>query len=99
MQTNPIIEVITMIQRILSYTALATAVLLLNSCGFATAPLGYGAAYAGKGTVKAADKGIEYGKRTANVVVDTAIYVGEAAIEGLEKDPDAPPQRGTLRSR
>lgn len=83
--------------RLILISALAAAALLLSGCGFVTAPLGYGTAYAAKGTIMAADKGVEYGKRAANVVADTAIYVGEAAAQGMQTDPTAPPQRGTLR--
>ena len=64
-----------------------------------TAPLGYGGAYVGKGTVKSADKGVEYGKQAANIVVDTAMTVGEAAAQGMKTDPEAPAPRGSLRTR
>ena len=79
--------------------ALVASTLLLNSCGFVTAPLGYGSAYVGKGTVKTADKGVEYGKKTANIVVDTAITVAEAAAQGMKTVPEAPAPRGSLRPR
>lgn len=85
--------------RFFTVAALAASTLLLSSCGFVTAPLGYGSAYVGKGTVKTADKGVEYGKKAANIVVDTAITVGEAAAQGMKTDPDAPAPRGSLRPR
>ena len=88
-----------MTKRLIASAALAASTSLLCSCGFVTAPLGYAGAYAGKGTVKTADKGIEYGKKAANVVADTAIYVGEAAAQGIETDPEAPSPRGSLRRR
>lgn len=88
-----------MTKRFIASTALAASTLLLCSCGFVTAPLGYAGAYAGKGTVKTADKGIEYGKKAANVVADTANYVGDAAEQGMKTDPDASAPRGSLRHR
>lgn len=88
-----------MTKRLITTAALTASILLLCRCGFVTAPLGYGSAYAGKGTIKAADKGVEYGKKAANVVVDTAINVGESAAQGLKTDPDAPAPRGSLRPR
>ena len=88
-----------MTRRLIATITLAASTLLLCSCGFVTAPIGYAGAYAGKGTVKTADKGIEYGKRAANVVADTAIYVGDAAAQGVKTDPEAPKPRGSLRPR
>lgn len=88
-----------MSKRLIATAALAASTLLLSSCGFVTAPLGYGGAYIGKGTVKTADKGVEYGKQAANVVVDTAITVGDAAAQGMKRDPEAPAPRGSLRPR
>lgn len=85
--------------RFFAIATLAASTLLLSSCGFVTAPLGYGSAYVGKGTVKTADKGVEYGKKAANVVVDTAMTVGEAAAQGMKTDPEAPAPRGSLRPR
>lgn len=88
-----------MTRRLIATITLAASTLLLCSCGFVTAPIGYAGAYAGKGTVKTADKGIEYGKRAANVVADTAIYVGDAAAQGVKTDQEAPKPRGSLRPR
>lgn len=88
-----------MTKRLIATAALAASTMLLCSCGFVTAPIGYGAAYVGKGTVKTADKGVEYGKQAANVVVDTAIIVREGAAEGMKPDPEAPAPRGSLRPR
>jgi hypothetical protein len=88
-------EINAMSIRLIATAALTASTLLLCSCGFVTVPLGYGGAYAGKGTVKTADKGIEYGKRSAKVVVDTAIYVsdttiyaGDAVVGGIQKAAD-----------
>lgn len=79
-----------MSKRLIATAALAASITLLCSCGFVTAPLGYGGAYAGKGIVKASDKGIEYGKKATNIVVDTAINVGEAAVKRAPTDTETP---------
>lgn len=88
-----------MSKRLIATAALAASTLLLCSCGFVTAPLSYGTAYAGKGTIKVADKGVEYGKKAATVVVNTTIHAGEAAVAGMQRDPDAPAPTGSLRPR
>ena len=92
-------EMNAMSKRLIATAALAATTLLLCSCGFVTAPLGYAGAYAGKGTIKAADKGIEYGKQAAAVVVNTTIQASEAAAQGMQRDPDAPAPSGSLRHR
>lgn len=86
----------TMKIRIVLYAA---SLLALSGCGFVSAPLGQGAAYAGKGAVLGADKGIEYGKEAAIIVAETAKDVGEAAARGLKPDDGDKPPRGTLRPR
>ncbi len=75
--------------------------LLLSACGFIAAPVTHSAAYAGKGAVLGADKGIEMSKEAAKVVAETAIVVGDAALEGLKPAPSQEPSsaRGSLRPR
>lgn len=86
-------------QRMPRVVVLLVCALLLSSCGFVTAPLGYGVAYAAKGGIKVADQSIVVGKSAANVVADTAIYVGEAASSGMQSDSTEDSRSGSLRRR
>ncbi len=71
----------------------------LNACGFVTAPVTQGAAYAGKGAVKGVDTGLVYGKVAVKKSKDAALYVREEAIEGFQPVRRDPAARGSLRQR
>lgn len=61
--------------------------LVLSACGFVTAPVTQGFAYAGKGTIKGIDTGMVYGKVAAKKTKDKTIEVREAAIEKFNPAP------------
>jgi hypothetical protein len=63
--------------------------LVLSACGFVTAPITQGVAYAGKGTVKGIDTGMVYSKVAVKKAKDKAIEAREFTIE---KFNPAPPQ-------
>ncbi len=84
---------------VIKIIAISLFTLTLNACGFATAPVSQGIAYAGKGAVKGVDTGLVYGKVAAKKSKDAAMYVREEAVEGFKPAQRDPAARGSLRPR